>query len=90
VARRAGISPDALLAASDVVARRLIGAVLLVDGVGGRIVEAEAYDREHPASHSFAGPTARNATMFGPPGRASASRRRWRRRGGSGWRSRSI
>jgi DNA-3-methyladenine glycosylase len=50
------------------VAPDLIGATLLVNGVGGVIVEVEAYHHTDPAAHSFNGPTARNAVMFGPPG----------------------
>jgi len=57
------LARDAVAAAPD-----LIGCTLLLDGCGGRLVEVEAYTRDDPASHSWPGPTARNAAMFGPPG----------------------
>jgi DNA-3-methyladenine glycosylase len=50
------------------VAPDLIGATFLVDGVGGIIVEVEAYHHTEPAAHSYNGPTTRNAVMFGPAG----------------------
>ena len=51
------------------VAPALIGWTFLVDGVGGPIVEVEAYREDDPASHSYGGPRGRNVIMFGPPGR---------------------
>jgi DNA-3-methyladenine glycosylase len=50
------------------VARSLLGCTFLLDGVGGVIVEVEAYSPEDPASHAFRGRTERNASMFGVPG----------------------
>jgi len=52
------------------IAPELIGATLLVNGCGGRIVEVEAYHHTDPAAHSYNGQTDRNAVMFGPPGYA--------------------
>ncbi len=64
------LSTDFFARDVEIVARELIGATLLFDGVGGVIVETEAYDSNDPASHCFRGRTARNASMFGPPGHA--------------------
>ena len=50
------------------IAPDLIGTTLLVDGVGGLIVEVEAYHQSEPAAHSYNGPTPRTLVMFGPPG----------------------
>jgi len=52
------------------VAPDLVGATLLFDGIGGIIVEVEAYHHTDPAAHSYGGQTPRNAVMFGPPGYA--------------------
>lgn len=54
-------------ASAHEVAPKLIGAQFFVNGVGGIIVVVEAYDQSEPASHTFSGPSVRNAAMFGPP-----------------------
>jgi DNA-3-methyladenine glycosylase len=64
------VSRDFFARSVHEVAPELVGVTLLVDGVGGRIVEVEAYDHEDPAAHGYGGRTERNASMFGPPGHA--------------------
>ena len=55
---------------SPLVARALVGCAFSIDGVGGTLVETEAYTRDDEASHSFRGPRSSNAAMFGPPATA--------------------
>ena len=62
------LSADFFARSVHEVAPDLLGATLLLDGVGGAIVEVEAYDSTDPASHGYRGRTPRNASMFGPPG----------------------
>ena len=64
------VSADLFARPAPAVAAALIGTTLLVDDVGGVILETEAYTPLDPASHSFRGPTPRNRAMFGPVGHA--------------------
>jgi DNA-3-methyladenine glycosylase len=65
------VSRDFYLDTPGLVAQKLLGKLLVRPGMAGRIVEVEAYFGEaDPAAHAFAGKTARNAVIFGPPGHA--------------------
>jgi DNA-3-methyladenine glycosylase len=70
MARLKPLRRDFFVRSVHAVAPDLIGATLLFKGVGGVIVEVEAYHQTDPAAHSFGGRTERNAVMFGPPGYA--------------------
>jgi len=63
------LSQDFFARSALIVARDLIGCTLLFGGAGGRIVETEAYRQDDPCCHGYRGKTARNAVLFGPPGR---------------------
>jgi DNA-3-methyladenine glycosylase len=68
VVRSTRLSRSFFARPAPVVARDLVGCSFRFDGLGGRIVETEAYAPDDPSSHAFRGKTARNAVMFGPPG----------------------
>jgi DNA-3-methyladenine glycosylase len=61
-------SREVLAGSVHEVARALLGWTFRRDGVGGRIVEVEAYAPGDPASHAYRGRTRRNGSMFAPPG----------------------
>jgi DNA-3-methyladenine glycosylase len=69
-ARGAALAEEFFARPPREVAMGLIGCGLYHEGVGGIIVETEAYERDDPACHAFVGRTARTEVIFGPPARA--------------------